>query len=111
MASQIPTPPFEDSDGDLLSHLNQPLPTDKDLEKEAEMRYPYTDYEVDAWSNEHIVNLERVAFIQGRQVTMSRVRELEAHLKSIYEMYGDEWTDYAKEWTEKILGTHKLNSK
>jgi hypothetical protein len=56
-----------------------PLPTDKDLEKEAEMKYVLLEKDKDVFITANGLQLaQRAAYIQGRQVTLSRVKVLEA---------------------------------
>lgn len=89
----------------------QDEPTDEQLRREAEMRYVYlrSKYSISEWKDEDIVKLERAAYIAGRKKSLARIRELEDHLKHIFEMYADEWTGYAQEWTEKVLRINPPN--
>lgn len=57
--------------------------TEEALKAEAEMRYPQTAYELDTWSNESIINLERAAYLEGRRKNISRIKELEERLSRI----------------------------
>lgn len=77
------------------------------IEQEAQELYPNDSRDM---TDTMLADAQRLAYITAARQYMgeiekltTRVKELEDHLKGIYEMYGDEWTNYAQEWTEKVL--------
>lgn len=83
-------------------------------EQEAETLYPYDPQNDEMYTDSMVTNIQRSAHITAARQYMgeiekqaARIKELEDHLKGIYEMYGDEWTNYAQEWTEKVLRISK----
>lgn len=80
------------------------------IEQEAARLYP----DIPEAGDDGDRTIERSAHITAARQYMgeiekqaARIKELEDHLKGIYEMYGDEWTNYAQEWTEKVLRISK----
>lgn len=83
------------------------LPTEEELKDEAEGKYKI--YEAYTVSEKAVTTGLRKGYIEGRKKNIARIKELEEHLRNIYEMYGDEWTDYAQGWTEKVLRINPPN--
>lgn len=76
------------------------LPTTEEIEQEARELYPQPGIQS---SQLPIYQYQRMAHIAAVTKYTERIKELEKHLRHIYDSYSDEWTEHNREWTEKVL--------